>query len=355
MSTIKTNAIENIAGTRTVQTDNVLDRTVDKTGFKNIIINGGFDVWQRGTTATYAAGVSGYKTADRVISSNQAGGQFTISKSEINGSNAIRTTVDTPVTDLTTNNYWHGIRYVFEGQHLYSIAKQGKNVTISFLFNSNITGEFPVCMRNLTGTAVAGYGSYVTSFNYTTANTPQRVSITIPLGYNFTTPLQNNENRGLDIIIGFLNQETYVTSTLNQWQTGNLLTTPTAVNGGAAAGNFWEIAELQLEEGDTATPFERRPYGLELSLCQRYYEIIENIVIIRLNSGVNYGGTNKPHLRIAEKRSIPTITVISSTSSNGNNWEGVNQTTTNILSIWTNNLVNDTEWCLVTLALDAEL
>ena len=28
----------------------------------------------------------------------------------------------------------------------------------------------------------------------------------------------------------------------------------------------------QLEEGSVATPFENRPYGLELSLCQRYYQ-----------------------------------------------------------------------------------
>lgn len=29
--------------------------------------------------------------------------------------------------------------------------------------------------------------------------------------------------------------------------------------------------QVQLEEGSVATPFEQRPYGLELSLCQRYY------------------------------------------------------------------------------------
>lgn len=29
---------------------------------------------------------------------------------------------------------------------------------------------------------------------------------------------------------------------------------------------------VQLEEGIIATPFEHRPYGLELSLCQRYYQ-----------------------------------------------------------------------------------
>ena len=31
---------------------------------------------------------------------------------------------------------------------------------------------------------------------------------------------------------------------------------------------------VQLEEGSVATPFEQRPYGLELSLCRRYYKNI---------------------------------------------------------------------------------
>ena len=35
-----------------------------------------------------------------------------------------------------------------------------------------------------------------------------------------------------------------------------------------------DIAQVQLEEGSVATPFEVRPYGLELALCQRYYRTL---------------------------------------------------------------------------------
>lgn len=35
---------------------------------------------------------------------------------------------------------------------------------------------------------------------------------------------------------------------------------------------------VQLEEGSVATPFEQRPYGLELSLCQRYYEKLSSFI-----------------------------------------------------------------------------
>jgi hypothetical protein len=32
-----------------------------------------------------------------------------------------------------------------------------------------------------------------------------------------------------------------------------------------------DIANIQVEVGQVATPFEYRPYGIELALCQRYY------------------------------------------------------------------------------------
>lgn len=40
---------------------------------------------------------------------------------------------------------------------------------------------------------------------------------------------------------------------------------------GAQTSGTWTIGNVQLEIGSVATPFEQRPYGMELALCQRYY------------------------------------------------------------------------------------
>ncbi|CAE6712769.1 hypothetical protein R75461_01135 [Paraburkholderia nemoris] len=43
---------------------------------------------------------------------------------------------------------------------------------------------------------------------------------------------------------------------------------------GAQTSGTWTIGNVQLEPGSTATTFERRPYGQELLLCQRYLPAI---------------------------------------------------------------------------------
>ena len=44
---------------------------------------------------------------------------------------------------------------------------------------------------------------------------------------------------------------------------------------GAQTSGTWIVSRVQLEPGTVATPFERRPIGTELSLCQRYFQKVD--------------------------------------------------------------------------------
>ena len=68
-----------------------------------------------------------------------------------------------------------------------------------------------------------------------------------------------------------------VTSTVTRYST-NISVPAAATTGieivftvGAQTSGTWTIGNVQLEPGPVATPFERRPIGAELALCQRYF------------------------------------------------------------------------------------
>ena len=87
------------------------------------------------------------------------------------------------------------------------------------------------------------------------------------------------------------------------------------------SGKTIYIGDAQFEIGPKCTTIERRPYGLELALCQRYYEKSYNYAIApgaassdgcvlelgpRNSSGTTYGAKFA-----VEKRAVPTVTCFS--------------------------------------------
>ena len=194
------------------------------TGFKNILINGGFDVWQRGTSFTATSG--GVYTADRwIVYDSAAVTSVTNSYSSLFNYSTLRLGA-LPATTVT-------LRQKIEGG-----ALQGKTVTVSFQAACTGTNQF----GNISFRQRGGTDSSVTTIALNTAVLSNWSEYSVTTTLPIDSDSQNVTNIDLDINI-----------------TGD----------GSSVVN---IANIQLEEGSVATPFEQRPIGSELIKCQRYYE-----------------------------------------------------------------------------------
>ena len=78
---------------------------------------------------------------------------------------------------------------------------------------------------------------------------------------------------------------------------------------GAQTSGTWIIGNVQLERGSAATPFEQRPVGMELSLCQRYYEQVGGSTAASFGVGYNWATTGNYAIYYYKvtKRVLPTL------------------------------------------------
>ena len=202
-----------------------------KSGRKNLIINGGFDVWQRGTSFTNTTDVA-YRS-DRWKHQNRQSSQSDITlltNQDVVGTNmnVYKFTVDTPPTDssLLIN------QFIEEG----SFTLIGKTVTASWYARQS-TGSGVTSNINF---EVDGGTTFLGSANTLTSSW-QRFTQTFTFsGYTAASVSDSS----LRTLLYFKN---------------------------TAASDVIEVTGVQLELGSVATDFEHRSYGEELALCQRYF------------------------------------------------------------------------------------
>jgi hypothetical protein len=234
--------------------------------FRNRIINGDMRIDQRNAGAAVTA--NGAFPVDRFQVFNSTDGAYSAQQDSsvpagfVNSLKYTTTTADGTLTTTQNVNIQHRI----EGTNVADLGwgtANAKTITLSFWVRSSLTGTFGGVVRNS-----ANDRSYPFTYTISSADTWEQKSITI-VGDTTGTWLTTT---GLGIRVIFsLGAGPDRSGTAGAWAGANIdgVTGATSVIGTLNATFY--ITGVQLEVGSVATPFERRPYGAELALCQRYY------------------------------------------------------------------------------------
>ena len=314
---------------------------------RNMIINGAMQVSVRGTSATGITS-GGYKTVDRFSFSYSTAGTWTISQSTDapNGfANSLKMEVTT--AQSTPTRMW--IESKNEGYNLQAIAKgtsDAKKVTLSFWVKASVTG---INIAELYDTD--NIRQISKSYTIDAANTWEYK--TLVFDADTSGVLSNNNGESLRLVMALASGSIYSSGTLSTtW--GSVTNADRHVgqtNHAATVGNTFYITGVQLEVGDTATPFEHRSYGDQLARCQRYHYSASGISVVSHVFSVN--NTQYVHL------STPVTMRANPSYSATGTWSGTApanvDTFTNGVRI--NGTSNNAFWTTgnVTVNLDAEL
>jgi hypothetical protein len=246
-------------------------------GTRNRIINGDMRIDQRNAGA--AVTTDGAFPVDRFLTPFSTDGAFSCQQDSsvpAGFNNSIKWTATTADASLGATQYAL-IRQKIEGFNVADLgfgSASAKTVTLSFWVRSSLTGSFGGSITNS-----AQNRCYPFSYTIFAANTWEQKSITIP-GDTTGTWLTTN-GIGLDVFWGLGVGSTY-SGTASAWtSSSNIYSVTGSVSVIGTLNATFYITGVQLEPGTVATPFERRSFGQELALCQRYY------VIYRGGAGAN--------------------------------------------------------------------
>jgi hypothetical protein len=312
-----TNTINGVTiSSGSITTENIQASSINSgplAGMRNAIINGNFDIWQRGTSFTGTE-----YTADRWLSYRSGSTHtvsrqpFTLGQTDVPGEPEYyaRTVVSSVAGADNFSAYQQRI------EDVRTFASQ--QITVSFWAkadaNKNIAVEF---MQNFgSGGSPSGTVQEISPVKKALTTSWQKITHTV------TVPSISGKTLGSDNN-SFLR--------LNIWFDAGSNLNSNSDTLGQQSGTF-DIAQVQLEPGPVATPFERRPIGTELALCQRYFEKSFNLEtapvqnVGSLQGALTTSGVSTSNNALlghvdfaAEKRAVPTVTTFN-TFSAGSGW-----------------------------------
>jgi hypothetical protein len=236
-------------------------------GTRNRIINGDMRIDQRNAGASVTP-TDGQYTLDRWITRVSQSSKLTVQQSSVapaGFSNSLLVTSSSAYS-IVASDFFSVSQYV-EGFNFADFAwgaASAATITISFWVRSSLTGTFGGSIRNN-----AENRSYPFSYTIAATDTWEYKSVTI-MGDTTGTWVGSTNGRGAMINWSVGTGSTF-SAAANSYTAGNILSSTGATSVVGTSGATFYITGVQLEPGTVATPFERRSYGQELSLCQRYY------------------------------------------------------------------------------------
>jgi hypothetical protein len=249
--------------------------------FRNKIINGDMSVNQRGQTSYRIGngGTNGQVTLDRWPAWRQTGidnGYFTLTQASITDLPGFATAMQLVNTNTGagTTPGWNGIAQPIEGTMIADLAwgtGYGSPVTLSFWAKSSLPGVYGFIVSQ--GTTTNGTDTYGGRYTINGTNVWEYKTLVIPAPPSGTT-WGTNTGRGLIVMFTFAPMTVGANAgAADGWTTGanNRWGVTGQVNFTTTNGATFQLTGVQVEKGAFVTPFEFRPYPVELFLCQRYF------------------------------------------------------------------------------------
>jgi hypothetical protein len=285
-------------------------------GTRNRVINGDMRIDQRNAGASVTPTVNTY-SIDRWSAISDTASKFSIQQVADAPSGFSFSARLTSLSAYTVGSAeLYGLWQIIEGFNTADLAfgtAAASAITVSFWVKSSLTGTFGGSIQN------NGYTrGYPFSYTISAANTWERKTITIP-GDTTGTWIGSTNGQGM-LLVFSVGAGASRSNTAGAWtgtQFSFSATGATSVVG--TNGATFYITGVQLEPGTVATPFERRSYGAELALCQRYFETTYDTGVapgtinnngnwqsVALNGG-DYYDFGKAFFKVT-KRAIPTVT-----------------------------------------------
>ena len=251
------------------------DSVADKLGNRNLIDNGAMQVSQRSTSVTSVT-TTNYHTVDRFKLELNTLGTWTLTQ-ESDGpdgfANSFKLNCTTADASPAAGDFCL-IHHKIEAQYLQHLkygTSSAEALTLSFYVKSNKTGTASVGLLQ----SDSSNKLYSAEYTINSANTWERKTILVPAD---TAGVINDDNgSGMQIDFWLNSGSDFSGGSFGGWSAYDATNRNVSNLGvGGAVNDYFQITGVQLEVGNTATPFEHRTYLEDLARCQRYFQGVDS-------------------------------------------------------------------------------